>query len=190
MGMTAHSLFGRAVLWAGLLSATACTAPTSGPQSALAPTAPAARQQAQVSTATEANPLLAGSFTIADEEGDAIVGTYTGTSRFLGGGSQTASVTLQITSGSGKFAGVTGSFTLNGVGAFADEGSFFLNGQGEVALAGEKRSTIVLNLRGTSVATCSSQQVLISQTATGALGHAGRVTATLSHVVGNAGCSG
>ena len=189
MAITAHSLFRHAVLWAGLLSATACTRPSSGPQSALAPSAPAAGRRAQVSTEAQAVPLVAGSFTIANAEGDGIVGTYTGTSRFLDAGSQTASVTLKIASGSGKFAGVTGAVTMSGVGSFADEGSFLLNGHGEIALAGGKRGTIVLSLRGSSVATCStSERIVISQTATGAMGYVGRVTATLSHEVGNADC--
>ncbi len=167
-----------------------------GKSDSLSPTAPNEPASQSRNTAlgpaapeTSTFPLLAGSFTITDREGDRIVGTYAGASVFRAG-SQTASVTLQIASGSGKFAGVTGSFTMSGVGSFADEGPFRLSGHGEITLADGKRANVVLKLRGDSSATCStSERILISQTATGALGHVGRVTATLSHEVGNTGCS-
>ena len=162
---------------------------SASPISPSEPISQSAGQHAQVSAETVAFPLLAGSFTITDREGDRIVGTYAGASVFRGG-SQTASVTLQIDSGSGKFAAVNGSLTMHGMGAFADEGSFGLDGHGEIVLAEGKRASVVLKLRGSSaVGACSiSERILISQTATGALGHSGRVTATLSHEVGNTGC--
>jgi hypothetical protein len=156
---------------------------------AVGPSVTAAGKPPQVSPEPQTFPLLAGSFTITNREGDTIVGTYAGASVFQAG-SQTASVTLQIVSGSGEFAGASGSFTLSGVGSFADEGAFRLHGHGEIVLADGKRTNVRLNLRGTSGVTCSaSERILISQTATGTLGHAGRVTATLSHEVGNTGCS-
>jgi hypothetical protein len=147
--------------------------------------------QQAISAEAQTFPLVSGSFTIGNGEGDEIVGTYTGTSVYGStGASQTASVTLRISSGSGVFAGAIGSFTMSGVGAFADEGSFRLQGNGEVAFAGGKRATISLNLRGRSVATCTtSEQIAISQNAVGAIGRAGLVTAILHHEVRNTGCT-
>jgi hypothetical protein len=148
----------------------------------------ATANQPQVSADTQTFPLLAGSFTITDREGDTIVGTYGGASTF-GAGTQRASITLQINGGSGKFAAVNGSFAMKGVGSFADEGSFELDGHGQIELPEGNRTQVALKLRGGSSATCSpSERILISQSAKGSLGHAGRVTATLSHEVGSTGC--
>ena len=183
-----HLLLGYAVLSAALLS-TACSGPSAA-ESALAPAALSAGHSAKVSDAGTVFPLVRGSFAIENRVGDGIVGTYTGTSTFFGNGTQTSSLTLQITGGSGVFAGAVGSLSMTGTGAFAGEGTFALDGGGEVVVDGRRRANLSLSLRGSSSAGCSAtQQIAISQSAVGAMGRAGRVVATLSHVVENTGCS-
>jgi hypothetical protein len=132
---------------------------------------------------------LTGSFEITNADGDGIVGTYDGAAQFSGDALQTSSLTLQVSGGSGALAGATGAIVAKGEGAFADEGKFVLDGRGELTLAGGKRANIVLNLRGSSFATCStSGLVAISQTGVGNLGRAGHVDARFSHQVANTSC--
>src|SRR5690606_5239145 len=131
-------------------------------------------------------PLLAGSFAIENRHGDGIAGTYTGTATIPDDGRENSSLTLHIEGGSGAYAGATGTLAMNGVGAFAGEGTFSLDGSGEVALAGDRRAVVVVNLRGTSLAGCSpGERIAITQTAEGTLSRVGRVTATLTHEVGD-----
>jgi hypothetical protein len=189
MKIRVPSRVGGAVICAGLL-APACSQPSSGPQSALAPAAPASALSTRAPDAAAVFPLVHGSFTIENAGGDGIAGTYTGTSTFGGGGSQESSLALQVTAGSGAFAGATGSLVLTGQGAFADEGTFVLGGSGEVAHQDGKRAVLILRLRGSSTAGCTaSSQIAITQIADGTLGRIGRVTATLNHTVLNTGCS-
>ena len=189
MKIRAHWLAGHVALCGGLLLATACSRPTPGSESALAPAGLHTGQRRPIPAETLVYPLVEGSFTIVNRDGAGITGTYSGTSRFPGDGRQQASLTLRVTGGWGKFAGATGSVAVTGTGAFADEGRFVLDGDGEVTLAGGKRATVVLKLSGSSTASCSaSERIAIAQTADGAMGRAGRVTATLSHEVVDSFC--
>jgi hypothetical protein len=189
MNSRLHSTVSLGILCAGVILGTSCSRPSSG----LLPAAPGALTGGQSTTGStegEVFPLLGGSFTIEARGGDGIVGTYAGTSTFSGAGRQRSSVTLQVTGGSGTFAGASGSLAVSGTGAFADEGKFTLDGEGELTLAGGRRAVVVFTLRGSSVASCSpSEQIAIAQSATGTMSRAGRVDARLSHVVGNTGCS-
>ena len=131
-------------------------------------------------------PLVFGTFDIGNT--NRITGTHSGVSTFSTGGAEQASLTLQVTGGTGVFAGATGSLSVTGTGAFAGEGSFSLSGSGELTVAG-RRINLVLNLRGTSAATCSPRELIaITQTGSGTMGRAGRVTGTLHHEVENTGC--
>jgi hypothetical protein len=142
-----------------------------------------------ISAEEDLYPLVEGSVTIVNRDGDGIAGTYTGTSRFPRVGVQRASLTLQIASGSGRFEGATGSLAMEGAGSFTGDGRFLLEGHGEVALPGGKRAALVLSLEGSSVQGCApSTRIAIFQRAEGTMGRAGRVTATLSHEIGNTGC--
>ena len=188
MKIRVPSRVGGAVICAGLL-APACSQPSSGPQSALAPASSVSQSSTRPTDAAAVFPLIQGSFIVVNPSGDGIAGTYTGTST-LGGGSQQSSLALQVTAGSGAFAGATGSLVLTGQGAFADEGTFVMGGSGEVAQQDGKRAVLVLRLRGSSTAGCTaSSQIGITQIADGTLGRIGRVTATLNHAVLNTGCS-
>lgn len=202
MRIRVHSLCGHAVLCAGLAAATSCSGPSGVSPTAPAPAAlqegPPAVSTSRVALAKGVNaiaadaaafPLVAGLFAIANGDGDGIVGTYTGIAEVSKAAPQKSSLMLQILNGSGAFAGAVGTMAMTGVGSFADEGQFHLVGNGEVTLARGGRSVIVLNLRGTSVGTCSaSGKIAISQTADGTMGRARRVAARLSHEVGNTGC--
>ena len=131
-------------------------------------------------------PLVSGTFSIGND--DRITGTHSGVSTFPAGGAERASLTLRVTGGTGVFAGATGSVSVTGTGAFAGEGAFSLSGSGELMVAG-RRINLVLNLRGTSSASCSPRQLIaITQTGSGAMGRAGRVAGTLNHEVESTGC--
>jgi len=133
-------------------------------------------------------PLLNGAFTIANKTGDRISGTYTGTATF--DASQKGSVTLQVSAGSGAFAGAAGQLVLDASGAITGEGQFSLSGGGELTLANGRRADVALSLKGTSTVSCSpSARILISQSAVGNVRHVGRVEAQLTHEVGNTGCT-
>ncbi len=100
-----------------------------------------------------------------------------------------ASLTLQISDGSGALAGAGGVIPVAGLGSFVGEGDFLLQGHGEMTLAGGQRAILAVTLQGSSFASCSdSGQITISQSAAGAMGRVGRVSATLQHTVGGAGC--
>ena len=189
MNSRLHSLVSHAVLCAGVILVTSCSRPSSGFQ----PTAPGALTRGPSTPGSaegQVFPLLEGSFAIWARAGDGIVGTYAGTSTLSEAGRQRSSITLQVTGGSGVFAGATGSLVVSGTGAFADEGTVVLEGDGEVTLAGGRRAVVVFNLRGSSVASCSlTEQIAIDQSATGTMSRAGRVEARLRHVVGNTGCT-
>ena len=135
-------------------------------------------------------PILAGSVVIESAKGDRLAGTYSGTTSVAIGGAQTSSLTLQVSDGSGPFSSASGTIAIQGVGSFADEGQFSLEGRGELTLAGGRRAAIVFSLRGVSTATCnlSTERIAITQTGTGTLSRAGRVTATLRHEVGATSC--
>jgi hypothetical protein len=192
---------GFVLLFASLASVTSCGRPSPVSPSVSAPAlqavehAPADSAAAAVKglraiSADAAFPLLAGSFTIQNGDGDGIAGTYSGAAEFAGGAPQKTSLTLQVSSGSGTFAGAAGTLAITGVGSFAGSGAFALDGRGEVTLAGGKRAVLVLSLRGNSVASCNiSGHIGIGQTAAGVLARAGRVEARLSHIVGNTGCA-
>lgn len=144
----------------------------------------------QVSSAGATFPLVAGSFSIENEKGDRLVGAYAGTVNYPDGRTQAATLTLQISDGSGTFSQAGGTIELEGIGAFVDEGAFLLEGRGAVTLGTGKRIGLVLSLRGASTVGCStSERIAVLQTATGSMAHAGRVKATLTHEVENTGCS-
>jgi hypothetical protein len=197
-----HSPFGFIVLCASLVSVTSCTRPSpvspTTPTSTLGrtgeatvPASPVAVVKGRSATSEAVVfPLLAGLFTIENGNRDGIAGTYTGSAQFAVDGFEKTSLTLLVTGGSGAFARAAGTLEITGVGSFADAGTFVLDGNGEVTLAGGKRAVVVLSLRGSSVTSChASGRIAIAQTAAGALARAGRVTARLSHVVGNTGCA-
>lgn len=197
MNIRAHLLLGPAVLVASVAPSVSCGRPAPWAQTGPAPAAVQVEQttgtrvalRARTSAELVAFPLEEGAFSIMNLQGDEIAGTYAGTS-VVSGPEQTSSLTLQVLTGSGAFAGASGTILASGVGAFAGEGEFNLDGSGEVLLAGGKRAVLMVNLRGRSVAACSpDERIAISQTASGAMGRAGRVSATFTHAVGNTGCT-
>jgi hypothetical protein len=201
MRASLYSVSGFVLLFASLASGISCGRPSPVSPSVSAPTLQVGERASAESAAEAVNglrpmpadatfPLLAGSFTIQNGDGDGIAGTYSGATEFVGGAPQKTSLTLQVSNGSGTFAGAAGTLAVTGVGSFAGSGAFALDGSGEVRLAGGKRAVLVVSLRGNSVVSCNvSGHIAIGQTAAGVLARAGRVEARLSHVVGNTGCA-
>jgi hypothetical protein len=195
-----HSYVGSGLVAVGLVAASGCSAaPTSpaGVSSAAAiqttSSSPASGSSLQSvmkkSTVQGTFPLSAGTFQIANGAGDSISGTYAGTAVFSSNGPEKAALTLQISGGTGAFAGASGTALATGTGGFADEGAFTIDARGDVAIAGGKHAQITLSLSGTSRATCSdTSQIAITQTADGNMARAGHVHGTFDHVVGNTGC--
>lgn len=189
MKIAIRSLPGLVAFCVSVLAVSSC-----GKASSVLPTSPSLatddNRQKVSSQDALSYPLLGGSVVIENAKGHRIAGTYSGTTVFATGGGQASSLTLQVSDGSGPFRSASGTIAIQGVGAFADEGKFSLEGRGELTLAGGRRAAVVFNLRGLSRATCgSSQRVAITQTADGTMARAGRVTATLTHEVGNTSCN-
>ena len=105
MKIRAHRLAGHVVLCAGLLLTMACSRPSPGSESALAPAGLHTGQQKRISAEAQVYPLVGGSFTIVNRDGDGISGSYTGASRFAENGRQQSALRFQVTRGWGKFAG-------------------------------------------------------------------------------------
>lgn len=198
MKVRVHSLIGLAVLCAAAASCgrPSPVAPTAAASAALlqgqqtaAPASAPRKSSDRISTLGTITPLLAGSLSIVNADGDGISGTYTGTAQSTDLGTEIASLTITISGGSGAFAGAAGTLAMTGAGAWVDEGSFLLKGGGELSIAGGKSAVVMIGLRGTAVASCdSSGHTTITANAEGVMGRAGRVSATLRHEVGNAGC--
>jgi hypothetical protein len=191
--MRISRLPGHGVLYAAVLMAVSCGGSSPVSPDLVSPMSAQAtgrlRAAVQVSSAGATFPLVAGSFSIENEKGDRIAGSYSGTAIYPDGTTQESTLTLQISDGSGAFARAGGTIAMRGAGAFADEGDFLLEGRGEVSVGG-KRTVLNLSLRGVSTIGCStSDRIAIFQTAAGSMSHAGRVKATLSHEIENTGCS-
>lgn len=200
MRTTLRRVLAHTLACVGVAAATSCSRPSpvsptpavTASQAAPLASSPSgsSRKKANVIAADTATfPLVAGSFTAVNADGDSLNGTYTGTARVAVSTSETAYITLRVSDGSGAFAGASGTMIIAGTGAFTGEGDFVLDGRGEVMLPGGRRALLVLSLRGTAAASCStSGRIAIAQSAEGTLTRAGRVTATLSHEVEYTGC--
>lgn len=200
MNVRVRSVIGSALLVFGVAAVTGC-----GRSSPIAPTAAASvaagsltlnRTSAQATTRPNGGPVvttsLQGTFDIHSGSGDGISGTYRGTAVSSGGAEQ-AFLTMQITAGTGIYAGATGAVDASGTGAFSGEGSYTLSGRGDAVLQGSKHAQITFNTAGTSMPSCipdtPTDQFIITQTGTGTMGRVGRVSATSTHrVTGGAGC--
>ena len=143
-----------------------------------------------ISTAGATISLLAGSVSIVNTDGDGISGTYTGSAQLAADGTETASLIVTISGGSGAFNGAAGRFAMTGSGSLADEGDFALNASGDMTIAGQKSAVVMIGLRGTSAASCDgSGHIAIAARGAGVMGRAGRVSATLHHQLGSSGCT-
>jgi hypothetical protein len=138
-------------------------------------------------TGAVAFPILSGTFTIANDSGDSLTGTYTGTSFVSPGSPERAALNLRISGGTGAFAGATGVLGAAGAGVFTGDGAFTLDVKGDAILQ-PKHVPLRIALTGNSAVSCSEQSIVVSQTATGSMKKTGDVHATFSHVVGQAGC--
>jgi hypothetical protein len=141
--------------------------------------------------------LRNGSFTLTTADGD-ISGDYTGHASVASSGSVTASLDLDVTSGTNKFQGATGHLKGDGTGAFVGEGSFSVSIQGSIVTTAIPVKFHVRGaVSGTSVASCAAEGISITLPGDGSYrkggdsnGKLSDIKALLTHlVVGNAGCS-
>jgi hypothetical protein len=141
--------------------------------------------------------LRNGSFTLTTVDGD-ISGSYTGHASVASSGSATASLDLDVTSGTNKFQGATGHLKGDGTGAFVGEGSFSVSLQGSITTSAVPVKFHVRGaVSGTSFASCAAEGISITLPGEGsyrkggdANGKLSDIKALLTHlVVGNAGCS-
>ena len=197
MNARVHSRIGMGVLVVALAAVAGCarTAPTSPTQSAdsasqavVAPgLAPNGGLMVRRSSVTQF-PLVSGTFTISNDSGDSLSGTYSGTSFVSAGSPERIALTMTISSGTGVYAGASGTLSASGLGVFTGEGPFILDVKGDAIVRG-KHVPIRVNLTGTSTVSCSEDShIIISATATGSMKKTGDVHATLVHEVGQSSC--
>jgi hypothetical protein len=132
-------------------------------------------------------PILEGAFTITEESGATLTGTYTGTASSNG---RKATLTVQVTGGTGAFQGATGALDGRGSGAFVGEGAFSLSLSGTISTNASSRAQFRTSLDGTSSVSCSATgHIVVEQVAGGSGVKTGQLSAILRHEVGNAGCA-
>lgn len=134
--------------------------------------------------------LINGSFRLTVGS-DHLAGTYTGRAQVSGSGKvETASLDLQVVSGSGAFEGASGTLRGDGKGAFSGEGSFSLSLDGILRTA-VKRGSYPFHAAtaGTSQSSCVEGRIILSLQGTGSAVQFGTVGEELSHEVGSTGCS-
>ena len=133
--------------------------------------------------------LIGGSFTMR-VGGDYLAGTYTGRAEDSGSGKAgTASLDLQVASGSGAFRGANGTLRGYGKGAFTGEGAFSLSLDGVLRTSAKRgASPLHMMTTGTSSASCLNGRILITLKGTGFAAQSGDVEQQLSHEVVNTAC--
>jgi len=192
MSIAPLRLMATAVL-AGTLTACGGGAPAS--PDTLTP-APAAATVPAIAPATASAAVLAkadpvefslqnGTFTL--EVGSAsLIGTYEGRS-VQGSGPELASLTLDVTGGTGSFTGATGVLTADGRGAFAGEGAFQITVTGEVEANGQKR--VRIKAKGQSGLSCGSTGPVLAMSGSGSAGNLGEASVQLTHEIAGAFCA-
>ena len=151
MNVRVRSVVGSAVFVFGLAAAAGCgrSSPTAPSAATVVASTSSAEQAPSSSMRPDGGPAvttsLHGSFEIHDDSGDGVSGTYSGTA-VSSGGSERALLTMQITGGSGIYAGATGPVDASGTGAFSGEGSYSLSARGDVILPGGKHAQVTINL--------------------------------------------
>jgi hypothetical protein len=133
--------------------------------------------------------LMSGSFSMT-VGGDYLAGTYTGRAEDSGSGKgDTASLDLQVASGSGAFRGANGTLRGYGKGAFTGEGAFSLSLDGVLRTSAKRgASPLHAMTTGTSSASCLNGRILITLQGTGFAAQSGDVEQQLRHEVGNTAC--
>ena len=134
--------------------------------------------------------LSNGSFTVTTApNGDSFSGVYTGLVSVSTTLRSTASLDLDVTSGTGGFLGAQGSLSGSGSGAFSGEGAFSLGLDGFIATAADRRFHVKVDVTGTSsVLSCSSQGLSLTLHGDGVAAKVGNVQTLFTHLVGNTHC--
>ena len=134
--------------------------------------------------------LTNGTFTITSLDGD-ISGPYVGRVSVSSSrrGRSDASLSVQVTSGTGLFQGATGTLTGDGTGAFIGEGDFSLSLRGSImTVADPKGLRVQGTISGTTSLSCIAPTLIATLSGDGSLTTIGTAHAVLTHQIGNAGC--
>jgi hypothetical protein len=133
--------------------------------------------------------LSNGSFTVTASNGDFFGGAYTGLASVSPSGRTTATLDLDVTSGTGGFSGAQGRLSGVGTGAFNGEGTFSLGLDGFIVTAADRRFHVKADVAGTSSVSCSSQVLSLMLHGDGVAAKVGNVQTLFTHLVGNTNCN-
>jgi hypothetical protein len=133
--------------------------------------------------------LSNGSFTVTAPNGDYFGGNYTGVATVSSSSPirATASLDLNVSTGTGAFAGAQGSVSGVGNGAFSGEGPFSLGLDGFISTTADRRFHVKVDVTGTSSASCTTP-IILTLNGTGVAAKVGNVQTAFAHQVGNTGC--
>ena len=189
-----HASSSIAVALATVIGTIACGAPsTPASASIISPTDVARAQTAPrlVPTIEAANPLVSvplvsGRFTIAVGT-DALQGIYTGQAS-VADSSQSSTLDLTVTGGSGVFQGASGTLQGTGTGAFAGEGAFALFLKRFVSRPGRSNDApFRASIGGMSQVSCVSGQIQVAMQGRDPSTKRGPASIALQHSVGGGG---
>jgi hypothetical protein len=127
-------------------------------------------------------PLSSGTLTVTTRQGT-LTGTYTGEER-----GSTGALTLQLTGGTGEFAGAGGTLSGSGDGEFTGEGHFSLVLDGTFTTAAGSRK-IRIGIRGTATIFCLDEVPILTLTGSGNVTGSGPSTVVATHQVANGDCT-
>jgi len=142
-----------------------------------------------VHTGTTEVDLSGGTFTFAMSATDSISGTYTGKVAISSTKPPAASLDMQVTGGTGLFAGAAGSLSGDGAGAFLAEGAFQLSVRGSLSTTADPGVRFRSYVEGSSSFRCVNNAINVLMQGTGTAQKIGAVTATLEHPAPGGGCN-
>jgi hypothetical protein len=100
--------------------------------------------------------LLQGTMSLTLSDGSRIWGTYHGTATVPSVGQSHATLEGEVTGGTGRFAGATGSLEGAGIGEIANDGEFSLRLRATVSTATDHSLELPVALNGISRSTCTT----------------------------------
>jgi hypothetical protein len=188
-GLAASACSGSGVTAPGVSSSVAPKLALS-PASAAVDTSPMSRLSSRpFGQTTNTYSLSNGKFTVTASPVDSFGGDYTGLASVSSSGRPTATLDLNVSTGTGVFAGALGSLSGVGAGAFIGEGPFSLGLDGFISTTLDRRFRVKLEVTGTSSASCSPPNIVLTLNGTGDAAKVGNVQTQFNHVVvGSANC--
>jgi len=100
--------------------------------------------------------LLEGTMSLSLSDGSTIWGTYRGTATVPSVGQSRATLEGEVTGGTGRFAGATGSLQGAGIGGIANDGEFSMRLRATVSTADGHPLELPVALNGISRSTCTT----------------------------------